>query len=95
MNNPSESLMRQRRTRRIIYSAVGLLAIAPATYGLSRLKPDQPLEASAMSYPGHQGLPSQAGDQTEPEIISGLSPGDRVIVTDTSKWVSHERIRLK
>ena len=29
------------------------------------------------------------------EIISGLSPGDRVIVTDMSAWASHERVRLK
>jgi hypothetical protein len=68
MNMPRESAKRQRRIRRIIYSAVGLLAIAPVTYGLSRLKPDEPLEASAMSYPGYQGRPSQTGGQTEPEI---------------------------
>jgi len=37
------------------------------------------------------------GRQSGPliEIISGLSPGDHVIVTDTSKWTSHERLRLK
>jgi hypothetical protein len=29
------------------------------------------------------------------EILSGLVPGDRVIVTDTSKWTSNERLRLK
>ena len=29
------------------------------------------------------------------EIISGLSPGDRVIVTDMSAWAAHERVRLK
>jgi hypothetical protein len=29
------------------------------------------------------------------EIVSGLSPDDMVIVTDTSKWNSHERVRLK
>jgi HlyD family secretion protein len=29
------------------------------------------------------------------QILSGLSPGDRVIVTDTSKWESYERLRLK
>jgi hypothetical protein len=29
------------------------------------------------------------------QIRSGLSPGDRVIVTDTSKWESYERLRLK
>ena len=29
------------------------------------------------------------------QILSGLSPGDRVIVTDTSKFESYERLRLK
>jgi HlyD family secretion protein len=29
------------------------------------------------------------------QIVSGLSPGDMVIVTDTSKWNSQERLRLK
>jgi len=29
------------------------------------------------------------------EIISGLSPGDRVIVTDMSAWASNERVGLK
>jgi HlyD family secretion protein len=29
------------------------------------------------------------------QIVSGLAPDDLVIVTDTSTWDSHERIRLK
>lgn len=29
------------------------------------------------------------------QILSGLSPGDLVIVTDTTKWNSHPLIRLK
>jgi hypothetical protein len=29
------------------------------------------------------------------QIISGLSPGDLVIVTDTAKWNSYERLRIK
>ena len=29
------------------------------------------------------------------QIVSGLSPDDLVIVTDTSKWNSYERLRLK
>ena len=29
------------------------------------------------------------------QIRNGLSPGDRVIVTDTSKWESYKRLRLK
>jgi HlyD family secretion protein len=28
------------------------------------------------------------------EIVSGLAPGDRVILSDTSQWDDHERIRL-
>jgi HlyD family secretion protein len=28
------------------------------------------------------------------EIVSGLNPGDQVILSDTSAWDSHERIRL-
>jgi HlyD family secretion protein len=29
------------------------------------------------------------------QIVSGLSPGDRVIVTDMSKWMSSPRVRLQ
>jgi multidrug efflux pump subunit AcrA (membrane-fusion protein) len=29
------------------------------------------------------------------QVLSGLSPGDRVIVTDTSKFESYERLKLK
>src|SRR5258708_9356898 len=29
------------------------------------------------------------------EILRGLSEGDRVIVTDMSRWADHDRIRLK
>jgi len=42
MDIPRESTKRQRRIRRIIYSIVGLLAIASVTLGLSRLKPAAP-----------------------------------------------------
>jgi HlyD family secretion protein len=28
------------------------------------------------------------------EIVNGLNPGDQVILSDTSAWDSHERIRL-
>jgi len=35
----------------------------------------------------------QSGAQME--IISGLVPGDRVIVTDMSAWSSYPRVRLK
>jgi len=42
MDIPREDAKRQRRIRRIIYSAVGLLAIGSVTYGLSRLKPAAP-----------------------------------------------------
>jgi HlyD family secretion protein len=28
------------------------------------------------------------------EILSGLNPGDQVILSDTSAWDSHDRIRL-
>ena len=42
MDIPRESAKRQRRIRRIIYSFVGLVAIASVTWGLSRLKPAAP-----------------------------------------------------
>jgi HlyD family secretion protein len=42
MDIPRESAKRQRRIRRIIYSVLGLLAIASVTYGLWRLKPAAP-----------------------------------------------------
>jgi multidrug efflux pump subunit AcrA (membrane-fusion protein) len=29
------------------------------------------------------------------QILDGLSPGDRVIVTDTTKWNSNSRLRIK
>jgi HlyD family secretion protein len=28
------------------------------------------------------------------EILQGLSPGDQVILSDTSAWGDHDRIRL-
>jgi HlyD family secretion protein len=28
------------------------------------------------------------------EILNGLQPGDRVILSDTSAWDAHDRIRL-
>ena len=28
------------------------------------------------------------------EIVNGLQPGDQVILSDTSAWDAHERIRL-
>ena len=37
-----EDLIRQRRTRRIIYIVAGLLAIGSVTFGVSRLKPAAP-----------------------------------------------------
>jgi HlyD family secretion protein len=42
MDIPRESQARKRRIRRIIYSAVGLVAILLVTLGLSRLKPAAP-----------------------------------------------------
>jgi HlyD family secretion protein len=42
MDIPREDLIRQRRTRRIIYIVVGLLAIGSVTFGVSRLKPAAP-----------------------------------------------------
>ena len=42
MDIQREDLKRKRRIRRIIFSAIGLLAIASVTYGLSRLKPAAP-----------------------------------------------------
>jgi len=42
MDIPREDIKRQRRIRRIIYSAVGLIVIASVTYGLNRLKPAAP-----------------------------------------------------
>jgi len=35
----------------------------------------------------------QSGEQME--ILSGLAPGDRVIVTDMSLWAGYSRVRLK
>jgi HlyD family secretion protein len=28
------------------------------------------------------------------EIVEGLAPGDQVILSDTSSWDAHDRIRL-
>ncbi len=42
MDIPRESAKRQRRIRRIIYSILGLIALASVTLGLSRLRPAAP-----------------------------------------------------
>jgi hypothetical protein len=41
-------------------------------------------------------VPVEYGRQSGPliEIISGLSSGDRVIVTDMSSWAAYDRVRL-
>src|SRR5208283_3116008 len=46
-----EDLIRQRRTRRIIYIVLCLLAIGSVTYGLSRLKPAAPSVDKATLWP--------------------------------------------
>ncbi len=51
MDIPRESAKRQRRIRRIIYSALGLLALASVTLGLSRLKPAAPSVDKATLWP--------------------------------------------
>jgi HlyD family secretion protein len=42
MDIPRPELARRRRIRRIIYSAIGLVAVVSVTFGLSRLKPAAP-----------------------------------------------------
>lgn len=39
----------------------------------------------------------QYGRQSGPliQVLSGLSPGDRVIVTDMTKWAAHSRVRIE
>jgi HlyD family secretion protein len=51
MDIPRESAARQRRLRRIIYLAVGLVAVASVTLGLSRLKPAAPSVEMATLWP--------------------------------------------
>jgi HlyD family secretion protein len=51
MDIPRESAKRQRRIRRIIYSVLGLLALASVTLGLSRLKPAAPSVDKATLWP--------------------------------------------
>jgi multidrug efflux pump subunit AcrA (membrane-fusion protein) len=51
----------------------------------------EPDDQHAKRVPVHYGRIS--GPQIE--ILSGLSPGDRVIVTDMSKWASYARVTLK
>ncbi len=29
------------------------------------------------------------------QIVEGIAPGDRVIVTDTSKWAKYPRVRIQ
>jgi HlyD family secretion protein len=42
-------------------------------------------------------VPVEYGRQSGPliEIVSGLMPGDRVIVTDMSPWAAYDRVQLK
>jgi hypothetical protein len=29
------------------------------------------------------------------EVLSGLKPGDRIVVSDSAAWESHERVYIK
>jgi HlyD family secretion protein len=58
-----------------------------STVGMFKLDPNGPY---ATRTPVHLGRSSV----NTIEVVSGLKPGDRVILSDTSQWDEHKRIRL-
>jgi HlyD family secretion protein len=59
-----------------------------ATVGLYRLEPDGDHASRVQVRLGRSSVDTI-------EVLSGLEQGDRVILSDTSRWDDHDRIRLK
>jgi len=59
-----------------------------ATVGLYRLEPDGNHASRVQVRLGRSSVDTI-------EVLSGLEQGDRVILSDTSRWDDHDRIKLK
>jgi len=59
-----------------------------STVGLFRLTPDGTAAERVQVVLGRASV-------TAVEVVRGLNPGDRVIVSDVSQWDAHERLRIK
>jgi multidrug efflux pump subunit AcrA (membrane-fusion protein) len=59
-----------------------------STVGLFRLSPDGTSAARVQVVLGRASV-------TAVEVVRGLTPGDRVIVSDVSQWDAHDRLRIK
>jgi hypothetical protein len=59
-----------------------------STVGLFRLSPDGTTAERVQAVLGRASV-------TAVEVVRGLNPGDRVIVSDVSQWDSHDRLRIK
>jgi multidrug efflux pump subunit AcrA (membrane-fusion protein) len=69
---------------------VGRPALAKADGDLSLFRLD-PGGDTATRVPVHIG----AASVDRVQVLRGLKPGDKVILSDTSQWDSYERIKLK
>jgi multidrug efflux pump subunit AcrA (membrane-fusion protein) len=59
-----------------------------STVGLFRLSPDGAAAQRVQVVLGRASV-------TAVEVVRGLNPGDRVIVSDVSQWDAHDRLRIK
>ena len=75
------------RLEQVVYTGRPAYGQADSTIGLFKLEPDG---AHAVRVPVQLGRTSV----NAVEIVQGLSPGDVVILSDTSSWDDYDRIRL-
>jgi len=83
-----EGVVQIARLGNVLYTRRPVSSPENGSVGLFRLEEDG---ATAVRVPVRLGLSSVK----HVEILEGLTEGDRVIVSDTTSWDHHDRIRLK
>ena len=72
----------------VIYVGRPAYGQAESTVGLFRLEPDGKNATRVQVKLGH-------GSVNTVEVLQGLKPGDRVIISDVSQWDAQDRLRVK
>jgi hypothetical protein len=72
----------------VVYVGRPAYGQAESTVGLFRLEPDGKSASRVQVKLGH-------GSVNTVEVLNGLKPGDRVIISDVSQWDAQDRLRIK
>jgi HlyD family secretion protein len=72
----------------VIYVGRPAYGQAESTVGLFKLSPDGKTATRVQVKLGH-------GSVNTVEVLQGLTPGDRVIISDVSQWDAQDRLRIK